>query len=226
MFKKIDKSKVVDFEGGKFISNSGIYEEVLVKNVILSKEEGKATTIPLWVNYNGQDQLLKCGINVFNRNGDDNPIGQELLNEICIVAGLEGHHELGNPDEEITIKAGKDNTNITVPVYDIEPFTVTMRIQKNWYRGGDGEIYSSKNLKKAYTDDTKATAAELLSDNSETHGTQYKKALEYSVEDSYSGVTVEEVEAKKAGSTGSKKTPSKLFNAPKDTGVKKSVFGK
>lgn len=226
-FKKIEKADVVD-SGGQYITESGNYD-VVIKHLVYAESAAtgsQAAAVNFWVDYDGKLQYIRGGINVYNTDGADNKIGQSMLNELAIIAGLEGIHELGDPSNEITIPIGENGAKVTVPVYDLVDIPVTMRMRREYYVW-DGKIRNRKSIKKFYDRDTKATAAEIIKGDADAMGEQFLKAQNYPLEDSYDGCTKEEAEAeartgKSGRNSGGAKKP-KLFNVPNDKVSK--VFG-
>jgi hypothetical protein len=222
-FGKRTRGVSEDFEGNSsFINKSGMYD-VTIKNIVYNEnpETGSATA-DLFVDYNGQEQIIYGDIRIFNSGGKDNEIGQALINDLMVVADIE---ELGDLVEE-DLPIGKDGAMKTVSVYDeVRDVDVTMKVVMT-YGKYKGNYTEKKVVKKFYRMSDKASAAEidrvdLEGEDESILGTNYNKWLEGSENNSYKDVTEAEIEAwikakrpkGTAGSSSSKAAPAKRRNS-------------
>ena len=71
--------------GGKYISKSGLYD-VTILVPFVSQGNDQATAIDLFINYNGQDQVIYGNMSYTNKDGGANEIGQKTFNKLVAVS--------------------------------------------------------------------------------------------------------------------------------------------
>jgi hypothetical protein len=195
-FGKRTRGVSEDYEGNKFITGSGVYD-VTIKNLILNENpDTGSATVDLFVDYNGQEQIIYGDIRVYNGNGADNAIGQAVINDLMVIADIE---ELGDLVEE-DLPIGKEGAMETVSVYDeARDLDVTMKIVLTYdkYNSNYKEV---KAVKKFYRQSDKASAAEidaveLEGADESTLGANYAKWLDSGENISFkNGVTTYDIE--------------------------------
>ncbi len=226
---KVNKAAVRDYEGSgnDYMTKSGIYTNVVLKRLIYDEAANGGAVINMFVSNNGIEQVIYGDLRVYNKGGVDNKIGQERLEELLVILGLDG---LDDPVEE-DLPIGKKKAMKTVAVYEeVEDVEIDIKIL-NKYSVWNNSITEKCTIAKTYRADDHATAAEIVLEETNPDdvvlGTKFEKDLEYVDTIKYEdGLTAEEVtawiKAKRpkgtAGASGTTKKPS--FKKP----VKK--FGK
>ncbi len=161
MFKRnTNREEVKDFEGGngKFLNKSGIYTDVTVKALIYDEAENGGAVVNLFVESQGEEQVIYGDIRVYNKGGKDNKIGQDRLNELLVVTDIE---DLGDP-VEVELPIGKKKAMKTVAVFEnFEDQVADIRIT-NQYSVWNNNIQEKTVVSKFYRAGDHATAAEVL----------------------------------------------------------------
>ncbi len=83
---------IKDSGGGAFINRSGIYD-VILNYVQLAETKNKAYQLNFNVTHQGMDQTIYGPILV-GKDGKINEITNNLLNRLCIIAGMEDGQEI------------------------------------------------------------------------------------------------------------------------------------
>ena len=216
---------VKDYEGGgnDYLSKSGIYKDVTIKAIIYDEAANGGAVVNFFVEHNGVEQTIYGQTRVYNIGGKDNAIGQETINELMIVLGLDA---LGDV-EEADLPIGKGGAMKTVTIYpEGQDELVDIKIT-NEYDTYNNDIKEKTVITKFYRNSDKATAAEIVLEDENPGevelGSKYGKDLEYADNVKYkNGITPEQVTAWIAAkrpkgtagvSAGASKKPS--FNKPK-----------
>ena len=177
MFKtNRNKEEVKDYEGtgNSYLTQSDIYNDVILKRIIYDEAANGGAVINLYVEYNGVPQVVYGDIRVANKGGVQNDIGVKKLNELLVVLGLDG---LEDPVEE-DLPIGKKKAMKTVNVFEeVEDEEITIKIM-NKYSVWNNSIMEKNTVAKVYRNSDKATAAEIVNE-SDTVGAKYEKDLEY-----------------------------------------------
>ncbi len=151
--KKEDAMK--DSGGGGLINKSGIYDCV-INYVQVAETKNKAHQLNLNVTSGGMDQTIYGPILV-NTDGNMNEITQNLLNRLCIIAGMDDGHELETETADIAV--GKDKKVMEMEIIpELSDIAVKMRVQMEYSLWND-DIQERKAIKAFYREDG-ATAAE------------------------------------------------------------------
>lgn len=194
---------VVDSSGSNYLNTSGIYDVVLKAATVDVNKDG-ARTVGLFVNYNGQDQMLYGAIRLDNNDGTPN-FQMELFNKLCIIAELD---EVQDPvEEDLPIgKKGANKPATTLPDFsnDLE---LKIRIQMEYSLYNDA-IQEKKVVKSFFTPEG-ASAAEV--NNKTEAGKQLEIETQYADNVTYKdGLTAEDIDAWiKGGRGAAKQEPAK-----------------
>jgi hypothetical protein len=144
--------------GGGYINTSGIYD-VTINYVQVADTKNKAKQLNFNVTHSGMDQTIYGPI-LLGKDGKVNEITQNLLNRLCIIAGMEDGQEIETESAEYAV--GKDRKMMEMDVIpDLAELSVKMRIQME-YNLWDDNIQERKGIRAFYREDG-ATAAEAES---------------------------------------------------------------
>jgi len=144
--------------GGGLINRSGIYD-VKINYVQVSESKNGAYQLNFNVNHNGMDQTI-WGPYLTSKEGKVNEITQNLLNRLCIIAGMDDGQEIETEEAEFPV--GREQKMMAMQVIpELSDLSVKMRIQME-YGLWDNNIQERKNIKAFYREDG-ATAAEAES---------------------------------------------------------------
>jgi hypothetical protein len=216
--KKEDAIK--DSGGGGLINRSAIYDCV-INYVQIAETKNKAYQLNFNVSSGGMDQTIYGPILV-NKDGNINTITQNLLNRLCIIAGMDEGQEIETETADIAV--GKDKKVMEMEIIpELSDLAVKMRVQME-YSLWDNNIQERKAIKAFYREDG-ATAAEANS------GENIGKRLaldeeKYATNVTYKdGLTAEDVTTWISSKASGAKTPSSTGAAPKTT-AKRPLFGK
>lgn len=222
-FRTVDLEKAAKV-GGNYIMSSGLYD-VTIHAVTVDTNENDAKTLGLFVNYNGNDQMLYGALGLDLYDGRLNDSGYATFDRLAVVAGIDG--DIADP-EETTLPIGKGGADKDVSVLpDFADVECKIWIRCEYYRKKDGTIGENRVLVNAFRADG-ASAEEIL--NETEVGVRLQKQANLSNDftaNKYSkkgDVTAEDVDAWIAGGRGQDAKPSAPTKAP-SFGAKKS-FGK
>lgn len=144
--------------GGGFINRSGIYD-VILNYVQVAETKNGAYQLNFNVNSGGMDQTIYGPI-LLGKDGKVNEITQNLLNRLCIIAGMDDGQEIETEEAEYPV--GKDQKMMEMQVIpELAELPVKMRIQMEYSLWNDA-IQERKGIKAFYREDG-ATAAEAES---------------------------------------------------------------
>lgn len=144
--------------GGGLINRSGIYD-VTINYVQVAETKNGAYQLNFNVKSGGMDQTIYGPILV-GKDGKVNEITQNLLNRLCIIAGMDDGQEIETEEAEFPV--GKDQKMMEMQIIpELSDLSVKMRIQME-YSLWDGNIQERKGIKAFYREDG-ATAAEAES---------------------------------------------------------------
>lgn len=216
--KKEDAIK--DSGGGGLINQSGIYDCV-INYVQIADTKNGAKQLNFNVTSGNMDQTIYGPILV-NTDGNMNTITQNLLNRLCIIAGMDDGQELET--EEVEIAVGKDKKLMEMDIIpELSDLPVKMRVQME-YSLYNNNVQERKAIKAFYREDG-ATAAEA--ESGENIGKRLALDEEkYASNVTYKdGLTEEDVKAwissKSSGGSQGSSAPA----ATKNT-AKRPLFGK
>lgn len=154
--KKADAIK--DGGDGAFINRSGIYE-VQLNYVQVAPTKNGATQLNFNVTNNGMAQTIYGPI-LLGKDGKLNEITNNLLNRLCIIAGMADGQEIETETAEFPV--GKDQKMMEMEVIpELTDIPVRIRIQME-YSLWNEQIQERKGVKAFYREDG-ATAAEAES---------------------------------------------------------------
>lgn len=214
---KVSKSKeaVAESNGSSFISDSGIYD-VTINFASGEISKNGAEQVNFNVDYNGNSQVF-YGPYVVNTDKSANVIGQQLINKLAIIAGMEEGDE---PEiEQQKHKVGKDNKEVEFAVItQFSELPIKLRVQEEYSRY-NGAI-TGKLIVKSFFSEDGASAEEIV------NGTEpgVRLALEqdkYASHITYKdGLTADEVAEWKANKSSKSPTPT-----PSTSAAPKKLFG-
>lgn len=189
--------------GGKFISDSGIYD-VTIKIASIKANQHDARAIDFNVEYEGNTTTL-YGLKLDNNDGSEN-YQAKIFNKLCIIADLD---EVQDPEAE-THKLGKDGKEVDLMVLpDFTDLECKVRVQAE-YSKWNREVKKKLVIRNFYRADG-ASADEIVSETE--IGKHLARDLEIASQDRLVDVTDDEVAAFK--NKGKSDTPAK--SAPKET---------
>jgi hypothetical protein len=222
--KKQDAIKDSGGNGSGYINRSGIYD-VVINYVQVAPTKNGAYQLNFNVNNNGMDQTIYGPI-LMGKDGKVNEITQNLLNRLCIIAGMDDGQEIETETAEFPV--GKDQKMMEMEVIpELSEIPVKMRVQME-YSLWNNDIQERKGIKAFYREDG-ATAAEAES------GENIGKRLALDEEKYASNVTYRDglteedvkawIQARIDGNSSS--SPAAAAAAPKAAaGAKRPLFGK
>lgn len=208
--------------GSGYINRSGIYD-VVINYVQVAKTKNGAYQLNFNVKNNDVDQTLYGPI-LMGKDGKVNEITQNLLNRLCIIAGMDDGQAIETETAEFPV--GKDQVMTEMEIIpELVDLPVKMRVQME-YSLWNNDIQERKGIKAFYRQDG-ATAAEAES------GKDIGKRLaldeeKYASNVTYKdGLTEEDVKAwVQARIDGAKDSaPAKVSPTTKAT-AKRPLFGK
>jgi hypothetical protein len=218
-FKASKKAEDIKQGGSAHINSSGVYPvNIIVPTVSVSK--GGSTSVDLFVEHEGQKQMIYGNLRITNNDGSPNKIGAKIFNQLLIIAGMDS---VDDP-VEAELPIGKEGAMKTVDVLeDLADTEVYMRIQME-YGKWNGDIKEKKVVKGFFRAEDKATAEEIVN-NSDTVGKGYAREEKYFSNITYKDeVTPEEVaEWIKAGRPSGTASKSSSTDEPRK---KAPAFGK
>lgn len=227
-FFKVSTSEenIKDFNGsgGKYLNKSGIYE-CLVKHAIVDVTPKGSKHINLWIEHDGQEQMIYQAMRMTNNDGGVNEVGQKLFNRFCIVVGATDDGAEVNDEVSVMLSLGKDKEEKEYMVLeDFNDTPVHLRLQME-YSLFEGKIQEKKNIRNFFRFEDKATASEIINNIEEK--AQYEKELASANDVTYKDdLTAEDVEAWIKGNRNSgkektaTKTPAAGFGAKRTFGKK------
>lgn len=185
---KTDAASIKESSNTKFINTSGIYPvTVLAPFVDVSKNGSKS--VNFLIEHDGQQQTIYSNLTIFNNNGSDNVIGQETLNKLLIIKGID---DIADP-VDMALPVGKEGAEVDCAVLeDLCDIECYIKIQMQYSRY-NGNIQERKAVTGFYAAN-KASAYEIV--NNEEAGTQFAKDEVYASKNSYKdGLDEEQVNA-------------------------------
>ena len=204
---------IKDSGDSTYINQSGIYD-VTINYVQVAESKNGAHQLNFNIKNNGTDQTI-YGPYITDKSGNINTITQNLLNRLCIIAGMDDGQEIETETAEYPVGKDQKMTEMEV-IPELVDVPVKMRIQME-YSKYNGNIMERKNIKAFYREDG-ATAAEA--ESGENIGKRLALDEEkYANNVTYKdGLTEEDVKAwiadringgKSGGSSPTKKTTAK-----------------
>jgi hypothetical protein len=158
--------------GSNHIIASGLYP-VTVLAPVVSVSKGGSTSIDLFVDHLGQQQIIYGNLRITNNDKSPNKIGAKVFNQLMIIAGLD---DVAEP-VEMELPIGKAGALKTVPVLEgLMGVDVLMRVQME-YSTYQGNIQEKKNIKSFFRASDNATAEEIVNDKD--HGKGFEREQKY-----------------------------------------------
>lgn len=220
LFVSNNDDAIKDSGGGGFINRSGIYD-VQLNYVQLATTKNKAYQLNFNVTNEGMAQTIYGPILV-GTDGKINEITQNLLNRLCVIAGMADGQEIETETAEI--KVGKDQKLMEMEIIpELSDIPVKMRLQMEYSVWKD-DIQERRAVKAFYREDgataSEAKANENIGTRLATDAEKYASNVTYR-----DGLTEEDVSAwvKAKRSTAKGATPATA--SPKVTS-KRPLFGK
>jgi hypothetical protein len=223
-FFKASKSKedVKQSSGSGYLNASGCYPVNIIAPFASVSKNG-STAVDLFLDHEGQKQVLYGNMRVTNNDGSPNTIGAKVFNQLMIIADVE---EVGEPvDAELPI--GKNNADTDVGVLEeLTDIDVILRIQME-YSVWNNSIQEKKVIKGFYRAGDMASAEEIV--NETEAGVQYEKDSKYFENVTYKddldadAIAAWVAACRPKGTAGSGSAPSA---AKKPAFGKKKTFGK
>jgi hypothetical protein len=216
-----DQKDIKDSGGNAFINRSGIYD-VVINYVQVAETKNKAKQLNFNVNCGGMDQTI-YGPVLVNTDGKINDITCNMLNRLCIIAGMADGQEIETEAAEVPV--GKEQKLMEMEIIpDLCDVSVKMRVQME-YSLWNNQIQERKAIKAFYREDG-ATAAEA--ESGENIGKRLALDEEkYASNVTYKdGLTEEDVkEWLQARISGANAAPAKAAPSAK-AGAKRPLFNK
>ena len=201
----------------KDTGDAGIYE-FIIKNAIVTESANGSTSISLYINYNGQDQVIYNAFRLTNADGTPN-FSANQMNKLCAILGMQDGEEIPDPVKmKLPIgKGGEPKECLVLEYFNDVPIKAKIQFQ---YRMWEGKVIESKNIRNFYRAEDNATASEIL--NCADLGKQYEIDLETADKVMYmDGLTKEDVEQaikdRRAGKN-TEVTPSNQVQGPRRFG--------
>jgi len=202
-FKASVKEEDVKQGGGSdYLNGSGVYP-VTILGAIANESKNGSITVDLFVDHNGQKQIVYGNLRITNNDGSTNEIGAKIFNQMLIIAGVS---DVAEPTEG-QLPIGKAGALKDVAL--LEEFTdveIMLRIQLEYGRY-NGSITEKKVIKGFYRAMDNATAEEIALEK--TPGEGYERDTNYFDNITYKdGVTSDDVAAWIAGGRGKGSAPA------------------
>jgi len=220
-FNASKKKEDVQQGGSNHITGSGFFPITILAPVV-SVSKGGSESVDLYVEHQGQKQIVFGNLRVTNNDKTPNKIGAKIFNQLLIIAGLD---TVADPvDAELPI--GKKGASKPCSVLeDLADLDVVMRVQME-YSKYNGNIQEKKIIKSFFRADDNATAEEIV--NEETPGAGYVREGKYennvTYKDGLDEATITAwISAKRPDGTGTESSESSPKEAP-SFGTKR--FGK
>ncbi len=170
--KASKKSEDVKQGGSNHITGSGVYP-VMILAPVVSVSKGGSQSVDMYVDHQGQKQIVYGNLRITNNDGSPNKIGAKIFNQLLIIADID---DVADPvTEELPIgkKEAMKKVDILASLCDLD---VWMRIQME-YSVYNGNIQEKKIIKAFFRGSDKATAEEIV--NEDTPGAGYERELKY-----------------------------------------------
>ncbi len=144
--------------GGKYINGSGVFPVNIIAPFV-SVSNGGSSSVEMFVEHNGQKQVIYGNLRVTNNDGTPNQIGSKVFNQLMIIAGVD---EVADPIEAELPIGKKEAMKDAAVLDDLTDIDCLMRVQME-YSAWNGNIQENKVIKGFYREDT-ATAEEIVNE--------------------------------------------------------------
>jgi hypothetical protein len=168
MFKKVSKSKEALATGGStnYLVASGCYPVNIIAPFVSTSKNG-SMSVDLFIDHNGQKQVIYGNLRLTNNDGTENKIGSNVFNQLMVIADVE---EASEPvDAELPIGKGEADVDCAV-LEDLADIDVILRVQMQ-YSVYLKNIQEKKVIKGFYRAEDNASAEEIV--NETEAGVQY-----------------------------------------------------
>jgi hypothetical protein len=217
---KTSKEDVKQGGGTGHLVASGCYPVNIIAPFVSVSQNG-STSVDLFLEHTGKQQVLYGNMRITNNDGSENSIGAKAFNQLVIVSGVE---EVSEPvDAEIPI--GKKGAMADASVLeDLSDIDVILRIQME-YSVYNNNIQEKKVIRGFFRAEDNASAEEIV--NGENFGDQFKKESAYFDNVTYKDNLDEDAISAWVAASRPKGTAggSKAAAAPKPSFGKKKAFG-
>lgn len=193
--------------GGKYLTNSGIYDVHIIAPFVDVNDKG-ARTVNFFIEHAGQEQPLYGNLRLDNNDGSPN-FGADIFNKFLVVADVD---EVEDPIEgELPIGKGGDMKDVAI-LDSLTDLDVKIRVQMEYSVYKDN-IQEKKVIKNFYRAEDGASAEEIV--KGDEPGTQLEKDMKYADNVTYKDGLDEDqvkawIEAKRPkGTAGSTATATK-----------------
>ena len=184
-FKASTDKKVLQQGGSNHITGSGLYPVTILAPVVSTSGNG-STTVDMFVEYQGQKQIVYGNLRITNNDGSENTIGAKTFNQLMIIADLDEVSEPVSAELPIGKKGAMKDADVLEDLCDVE---VIMRVQLE-YSAYKGNIQEKKVIKAFFRASDKATAEEIV--NGSEVGVGYEKEEKYANNVTYKDNLTEE----------------------------------
>jgi len=221
--KKTNEEDVVEYTGSgnsKYIGQSGMFPINIVAPFV-NPGNAKASVIDLFVDYNGQKQVIYGNMSFTNKDGSDNKIGQEIFNKLVVITDVDDVEE----PIEAELPIGKKGVNKDCAVLEsLAGFDVIMQIRME-YGIWNNNIIEKTVIKSFFRAEDNASAEEIVAAEAGKEvvfGTQYTK-----LEEGADFVTYNDgLDEEKVAAWIKAKRPKGTGTSGPATATKKPSFGK
>jgi hypothetical protein len=186
-FKASTKEEDVKASSSAYINQSGFYPVTILAPIVSVSKNG-STSVDLFVEHNGQKQVIYGNLRITNNDGAPNVIGSKLFNQLLVIAGLD---DVSEP-VEMELPIGKKEADKTVAVLeDLMDVEVLMRVQLG-YGSYQGKIQERRTIRSFFRAEDAASAEEVIS--GEDVGKGYERDAKYADNVTYEdGLTAESI---------------------------------
>ena len=224
-FKASKKAEDLKQSGSSHITSSGMYPVTLLAPMVNVSDNG-ATSIDMFLEHDGQKQVMYGNLRITNNDGGTNKIGNKVFNQLIVIADLD---DIADPVEHELPIGKKEALKSAAVLEDLADVEVIMRVQME-YSAYKGNIQEKKVIKAFFRLEDKASAEEIV--NESKVGEAYEKEMKYVNHVTYKDDLTEEliqvwITAKRPKGTAGKS--SGASSKPKKTpgfGDKKRSFPK
>lgn len=158
LFVSKNQDAIKDSGDSAYINSSGIYD-IIINYVQVAETKNGAYQLNFNINHKNTDQML-YGPMLTTVDGNVNEITQNLLNRLCIIAGMDDGQEIETETAEFPVGKEQKLTEMEViPELSGLPCKVRVQMEYSLYQN---KVQERKAIKAFYREDG-ATAAEAES---------------------------------------------------------------
>lgn len=155
--KSSKKAEDVKQGGSNYINGSGVYP-IHVIAPMANVSNGGSTSVDMFLEHQGQKQVIYGNLRVTNNDGSSNKIGAKIFNQLLIIAGVD---DVADPVAAELPIGKKEAMKDCAVLEDLADIDVLMRVQME-YSAWNGNIQEKKVIKGFYRAEDKATAEEIV----------------------------------------------------------------